>query len=128
MNIIYTYSLYEPYLQNSKYWINCFIKKGADDYNFGLYGACLGGHLDIINMMLQKGADVNYGLYGACLGGHLDLVNMMLQKGADVNWGLQGACLGGHLDLIKLMLEIGAKPQKNIKYHLKFLKMTQSSI
>ncbi len=56
MNIIYTYSLYEPCLINSKYWINYFIEKGANDWNYGLRGACLGGNLDIVNTLIEKGA------------------------------------------------------------------------
>jgi len=59
MNIIYTYtySLYELY---SKYWINYFIKKGADSWDLGLYGACHGGYEDIIQLMLDKGAEPLY--------------------------------------------------------------------
>jgi len=45
MNIKYTYSLYEPCLKDSKYWINYFIKKGAN-VNHGLEGACHNGHLE----------------------------------------------------------------------------------
>jgi len=90
MNIIYTYSLYEPCLKSSKYWINFFIKKGTVDWNKGFEGACKGGHTDLVNMMLQKGANNWYlGLRGACEGGHLDLVDMMIEKGADYwNWGI----------------------------------------
>jgi len=42
MNIVNKYSLYEPCVKNSCYWINYFIKKGANDWNYGLYGACKG--------------------------------------------------------------------------------------
>jgi len=99
------------------------LQKGAD-VNYGLYGACQGGHLYLVNMMINKGAnDWNWGLWRACEGGHLDLVNMMIQKGADNwNWGLYGACFGGHLDLIKLMLEKGAEPLKEYKIPFKIPK------
>jgi len=83
MNIQYTYSLEELCPPISKYWINYFIKKGANNWNYILSVACQGGHLDLVNMMIQKGANVNWGLAGACKGGHLDLVNMMIQKGAN---------------------------------------------
>jgi len=107
MNIKYIYSLYEPCLKNSKYWINYFIEKGADDWDTGLRGVYQGRHIDLVNIMLQlqEGAKYwNWGLWGACKGGHIDLVNMMLQKGADVNYGLYGACEGGHLDIINTMI------------------------
>jgi len=55
--IKYIYSLYEPCLKGSKYWINYFIKKGANNWNGGLSGACRGNRLDIIDIMLQKGAN-----------------------------------------------------------------------
>ncbi len=109
MKIIVTYFLYEPCLQGSGYWINYCIKKGADEWNWGLEGACKGGHLDIIELMIDKGA--NWGLEGACKGGHLDIIELMIEKGAkDWNWGLEGACEGGHLDIIKLMIKKGAEP------------------
>jgi len=50
----------------------------------GLYFACQGGNMDIVNMMIQKGAnDWNWGLWQACKDGHLDFVNTLIQKGAD---------------------------------------------
>ena len=53
------------------------------------------------------------GLAGACLGGHLELVKLMIEKRAnDWNWGLKKACQGGHIELVKLMLEKGAEPQE----------------
>ena len=38
-------------------------------------GACQGGHMDIVNLMISKGANNwNFGLnYGACAGGHMDI-------------------------------------------------------
>ncbi len=111
MNNGYNYALYKSCLKNSKYWINYFIKKDADvDVDYGLYGACEGGHLEIVNLMLQKGAnDCNYGLCGACEGGHLDIINTMIEKGAnDWDSGLLKACKGGHLEIVNLMLKKGA--------------------
>ena len=32
------------------------IKNGFDDWNLGLYDACRGGHSNIINLMIEKGA------------------------------------------------------------------------
>ena len=54
------------------------------NYNWGLYGACKGDHRNLVNLMIEKGANNwNLGLKGACYGGHSDLVNLMIEKGAD---------------------------------------------
>ena len=88
-----------------------FKLKKFDDWFNGLYDACEAGHLDIVNLMIDKGADDwNWGLQGACLGGHLDIVNLMIDKGADDwNWGLYCACRGGHLNIVNYMIDKGAK-------------------
>ena len=41
-------------------------------------------------------------MYNAAVGGHKDLVEFFISKGAD-NWnlGMQSAALGGHKDLIE---------------------------
>jgi ankyrin repeat protein len=78
--------------------INIMIEKGADEWISGLSGACQGGHLEIVNLMIEKGANGwDEGLCGACQGGQLEMVNLMIEKGADDwNMGLYSACNGGH--------------------------------
>ena len=39
------------------------IEKGANNWNSGLNGACQGGRLEIVNLMIKKGAD-NCNHYG----------------------------------------------------------------
>ena len=73
-----------------------------------LEGAAAGGHKDLVQTLLDKGADPSRGLRGAAMGGHSDLVQLMLGKGADPDAGLQGAAQGGHLNIVKLMFEHGA--------------------
>ena len=47
------------------------------ELNSGLHGACRGGHLELVNLMISRGArDWNYGLHYACHGGHLELANL----------------------------------------------------
>lgn len=78
--------------------------------NIGLYGACSGGHLEIVKFMISKGANnFNIGLYNACLDKHLDVIEFLVSKGAN-NWnlGLRGACEAGHLDIANLMISKGA--------------------
>ena len=88
-----------------------FIKDHPNyNWNGGLSCACLGGNLDIVNLMIEKGATYfDWGLEGACSGGHLNLVNLMIEKEANGwNGGLSCACLGGNLDIVNLMIEKGA--------------------
>lgn len=87
------------------------ISKGATDFNLGLYGACAVGHLGLAELMISKGAeDFNRGLHGACHKGHFELATFMICKGAtNFNHGLYGACYGGRLELAKFMIFKGAK-------------------
>jgi hypothetical protein len=44
------------------------ITKGATNFNWGLIGACKGGHKDLAELMITKGANcLNSGLNSACL-------------------------------------------------------------
>jgi ankyrin repeat protein len=77
--------------------------------------ACYGGHLNVVNFILDHSyknnynLNINYGLKGACWGGHLNLIHYMVSKGADAwNHALASACWGGHIDLINLMISKGA--------------------
>jgi hypothetical protein len=67
--------------------------------------------MDLINLMIKQGAtDWDWGLGGACEGGHMDVVNLMIKQGAtDWNWGLDGACRGEHKHLAIYMLEMERK-------------------
>ncbi len=90
----------------------CFqnMNKNVQFWNDMMYGACLGGHMEIVKYMIEKGANNwNVGLYDACEGGHMEIVNFIIKKGADGwNWGLRGACQGGHMEIVKLIIEKGA--------------------
>jgi len=90
--------------------VQLMIEKGANYWNNGLHGACRGGKMDMIQLMIDKGAsDRNRGLEGACQSGDMDIVQLMIDKGAsDWNRGLEGACQSGNMDLVQLMIEKGA--------------------
>ena len=96
------------------------------NWNWGLYGACDGGHIDIVKLMIEKGADhLNYGLEGACDGGNINIINFMIEKGAsNWNWGLWRACRNNNVVIIKLMIELGATKcyicNKSMEKHLIF--------
>ena len=75
------------------------------------------GHVELVEMLLNNGANVNaknsYGvtaLHIASREGHTDIVAMLLEKGADVNaktnWGdtaLMAASWKGHKEIVKLL-------------------------
>ena len=64
--------------------INLLIQKGANDFNAGLHKASINNNLNIINLMIQKGADnFNDGLVTACKHNHNDLVSFFIEKGAN---------------------------------------------
>ena len=73
--------------------VELMIEKNADNWNGGLHGACYGGNMKIVKLMIEKGASWwNYGLYGACQGGNMKIVKLMIEKGANNwNYGLWGS-------------------------------------
>ena len=93
---------------NKELVLQCLDKGEKPDW--GLWGAALGGHMAIVQLMLSKGAtDYDSGLFGAAAGGHMDIVQLMLSKGAtDYDGGLFGAAMSGHMDIVQLMLDKGA--------------------
>ena len=86
-----------------------------------------GSHLEVVNRLSEKGANVNAepawkkggtALQGASEEGHLEVVNRLSEKGADVNaepaWkkgrtALQEASEGGHLEVVNRLSEKGAE-------------------
>jgi hypothetical protein len=70
--------------------------------------ACLAGNTNKVLRCLQFGTpDVNVGMKLACRGGHLELVKLLIDRGAnEFQHGLACACRGvGNLQVVKLMLE-----------------------
>ena len=100
--------------KNHRDLLKILIQKDSNkiiNWNFGLRGACQGGHRDLAQWMIDLGAKWWYdGLRGACEGGHRDMVQWMIDLGA-TNWdgGLWGACCGGHRDLSQMMIDLGAR-------------------
>lgn len=106
-------------------------------FNCGLYGASYGGHTEIVNWLINNGADVEDGLRGAyeneqkeiinmlfhtvkisgfkyiCYIGNIELVRIAMKDTYKYyNWnnnGLEGACRGGHQDIAQLMIDYGAR-------------------
>jgi len=81
------------------------LKQGAD-VDWGLQGACQGGHTELVQLMIRSGArNFRKGLTGACEGGHKDLAQMMIQRGANnLEWGLHAACKNNHYDIANMIM------------------------
>lgn len=81
-----------------------------DCWDSGLRGACRRGNINIVRLMIGKGAsDWNGGLTSACDGGNFDIVRLMVEKGANSwNDGFEGACFSGNIDIVRLMIKGGA--------------------
>ncbi|OCL01600.1 hypothetical protein AOQ84DRAFT_383587, partial [Glonium stellatum] len=96
----------------------------VDELGRALAKVCRLGHNEVVERLLQKGANVNAvgdyrtALQAAAEGGHLAVVERLLQKGADVNaaaaagyhgrTALQAAAEGGHLAVVERLLQEGA--------------------
>ena len=110
------------------YFVKLFLKQKYWDVSFwrwGLRGACQGGHLDVVTLMIDNDAtNWHDGFEYAGWGGHMNIVNLMIEKGGtDWHWGLRWACKGGHYDIVNLMLDKGAtycfSCHKSITEHLR---------
>ena len=73
--------------------------------------ACLFGNIDLVKVLLRKGASTKNGIRTACQSGNVELVQLMLDYGATAfDNGLLGACEAGHIEIAKWMIEKGAIP------------------
>ena len=83
-----------------------------------LFYAAQNGHMAVVKLLLEKGADVNdrsMPLHTASSNGHVKVVSLLLEKGAGVNvtnqdrsTPLQWASDNGHVEVVRLLLEKGA--------------------
>lgn len=91
--------------------VNRFLKR-TQDWNSGLYGACEGGHMDLVELMISKGANEWHGAMGsACHGGNLEIVKLIAPKTdryGSLQYGLREACLAGHFEIVKYLFSKGA--------------------
>ena len=91
---------------------------GQNEYGCtGLYMAAQEGHLEIVKLLLDAGADVNIPsrsgqtpLYQASGQGYLEIVKLLLNAGADIKVEgiLYQAIKNGHLETLEFLLTAGA--------------------
>ncbi|KAF2724626.1 hypothetical protein K431DRAFT_190531, partial [Polychaeton citri CBS 116435] len=98
------------------------INDQGGKYGNALYAASVGGHTEIVQQLLDKGANANAqgGYYGNALQaasakGHTEVVQQLLDKGANVNAqsglhgnALQAASVEGHTEIVQQLLDKGA--------------------
>eukprot|EP00919_Chromeraceae_sp_WS-2016_P020884 GHVR01049562.1.p1 GENE.GHVR01049562.1~~GHVR01049562.1.p1 ORF type:complete len:536 (-),score=115.29 GHVR01049562.1:347-1954(-) len=103
-----------------------YIEDVDDNGNTALHLACVGGHVDVIEYLIEKGANIHAVgfvkrrcLHKASFTGHLEVVQLLLEKGAhkdleepdeDGNTALQLACGGGRLEVVEELLRHRANP------------------
>ncbi len=103
-----------------------------DELDSGLIYASEWGHIEIVKLLIDEGADVNYKDYPnedeeripytalryACSNGHIEIVKILIDEGADIfiNWGIDkgmhtpiyDAYIENHANIIRLLLRKGA--------------------
>ncbi|KAF5346315.1 hypothetical protein D9758_011486 [Tetrapyrgos nigripes] len=100
-------------------------------YGNALQAASYEGHLEIVKLLLEKGADVNTlggfcgnALQAASYKGHSEIVKVLLERRADVNAkggssgnALQAASISGHTEVVRILLENGADINAQQEYY-----------
>ena len=105
--------------------IDCYDDSDEEYYMATpLFEAARNGHMDIVCLLLDKGAKPNipdsYGtspLMAAIAKGHKEVVKLLIDSGADPNWvdedkwsPLRVAAAKGHEEVVKLLIDNGADP------------------
>lgn len=108
--------------------VEYLLNKGAANFkkfdaNKCLTNACKGGCTQIVNRMIELGANTwNMALYYACKGGHIHIIKLMLLKNIDIakigHLCLGVACEKNHIHVINLLLtmNLGSEIGPNFKW------------
>lgn len=86
--------------------IDVFIEKGATCWNHGLRGAAIGNRIDIVRLMINKGAkNINESYYLACKYGSIDVLKQLQARfnGCFIK-SFKQACLGKKINAAHYLL------------------------
>lgn len=84
-------------------------KLNVTNYDEIMIEATENGHIEIVKLMLDKGAtDYNEAMRSAAWGGYVDIIQLMLEKGAtNYDDAMINAANGGQLGIVKWMVGLG---------------------
>lgn len=88
--------------------------KTEDIINVEISDGAYNNRLEIVNYCVNNGSNINFGLYGACISGNMEMIEYLIKRGAtDWNKGLYGGCMGNHNFVVNRMIELGANNYDN---------------
>jgi hypothetical protein len=96
------------------------------ELNIVMYNSCSIGDMDIVQLMISKGAnDWNTGLICACDGRHSDIIKLMISKGAD-SWNKVLYFCSDDIEIIHFLIILGTgienfMSKNEIEYYKKYL-------
>ena len=126
----------EEFEQACKHGNLDLVKKIASNntysWNWGIYCAAKGGHINIIKFFIEKASENNgyiywdWGLYGAVISGNLNIINFFIEKASENNgfsidnWNdsIKCAAEGGHYNIISFFIDKGADINKLQQFQL----------
>lgn len=91
--------------------VRLLLTKGAKDLYGAIFNAASSGHIDIVKLLIEQGADLpalNEALSGAARSDQLEIVNLLIASGAEIGYALPGFALRGRSALAQKLLENGA--------------------
>jgi hypothetical protein len=94
--------------KNQKFVVDYFIENDlTTNFNRIMANACFGGNTEIVNKMLELGADeYNYCAWAAARNNHREIIYHMLSLGADNYLDIAcGAARGGNLELLNIFTD-----------------------
>ena len=91
-------------IENVKFILNINKKNNLND---ALCCACRGGYIDIIELLIEKGANTfDYALRNAAEGGHFKILKMILNKGATITGpSIVAAVRNNHFEIIDFLIK-----------------------
>lgn len=70
------------------------VNKPDDYYGTAINQASQHGHIEIVKLLLEKGANPNEGIHAAAYSGNVEIVKLLLEKGANINSRMNNIYMG----------------------------------